>query len=129
LKRSIIGRAPPGCGPVRACSKSGDAVVVTRHPVSQARTQTLQPVNVITAEDVARSGQQTLVESCIRGRGRDREQRRIRAAKQRVHARGEQRSYAGPGGRHEDRLRHARTTAFENIPLSQIERIEVVPVN
>src|SRR5713226_6753509 len=105
-----------------------DAVVVTATRFPQARSQTLQPVNIITAEDIARSGQQTLVEvlqtlggveiasnggfgqtSSVFMRGANSNQTLVLVDGMRINS-----ATAG-------------TTAFENIPLNQIERIEVVP--
>src|SRR5713226_5384548 len=105
-----------------------DAVVVTATRFPQARSQTLQPVNIITAEDIARSGQQTLVEvlqtlggveiasnggfgqtSSVFMRGANSNQTLVLVDGMRVNS-------ATLGA-----------TALENIPLNQIERIEVVP--
>src|SRR5258708_18832478 len=50
-----------GCS-ISLCFAQDDAVVITAARFPQPRSQTLQPVNVITAENIAQSGQQTLVE-------------------------------------------------------------------
>lgn len=105
-----------------------DAVVVTTTRFPQTHSQTLQPVSVITAEDIAKSGQQTLVEvlqtlggvevtsnggfgqvSGVFMRGANSNHTLILVDGMRI-------SSATTG-----------TTALENIPLGQIERIEVVP--
>lgn len=105
-----------------------DAVVVTATRFPQPRSQTLQPVTVITAEDIAASGQQTLPE-VLQALGA------VEVA-----------SNGGPGQPSAIFMRGANaghtlilvdgmrigsatagTTAVENIPLAQIERIEVVP--
>ena len=62
LRRSIIAALVAAAAPLALAQSPEDAVVVTATRFQQARSQTLQPVNVITGEDIARSGQQTLVE-------------------------------------------------------------------
>jgi len=128
LKRSIIAALVAGATPLALAQSQEDTVVVTATRFPQVRTQTLQPVNVITSEDIARSGQQTLVEVLQTLGG-------VETA-----------SNGGPGQPSSVFMRGANsghtlvlidgmrigsatlgTTAFENIPLSQIERIEVVP--
>jgi len=128
LKRSIIAALVAAAAPLALAQSPEDTVVVTATRFPQTRTQTLQPVNVITAEDIARSGQQTLVEVLQTLGG-------VETA-----------STGGPGQPSSVFMRGANsghtlvlidgmrigsatlgTTAFENIPLSQIERIEVVP--
>ena len=103
-------------------------MVVTASRLPQARSQTLQPVNIITAEDIAKTGQQTMVEvlqtlggvevtsnggfgqvSGVFMRGANSNHTLVLVDGMRVGS-------ATTG-----------TTALENIPLSQIERIEIVP--
>ena len=105
-----------------------EAVVITATRFPQARSQTLQPVTVITSEDIAASGQQTLVE-VLQALGA------VEVA-----------SAGGPGQPSAIFMRGANaghtlvlvdgmrigsatagTTAVEHIPLAQIDRIEVVP--
>ena len=105
-----------------------DAVVVTATRLPQPQSQTLQPVTIITAEDIAKAGQQTLVEvlqslggleiasnggfgqvSSVFMRGANSNQTLVLVDGMKMNS-----ATAG-------------TTALENIPLSQIERIEVVP--
>jgi vitamin B12 transporter len=105
-----------------------DAVVVTATRFPQPRSQTLQPVTVITAQDIAQSGQQTLVEVLQALGGVEMASTGGFGQPASVFMRG-----ANPG--HTlvlvDGMRissaTAGTTALENIPLAQIERIEVVP--
>ena len=103
-------------------------VVVTAARIPQEASQSLQPVIVITADDIAESGQQTLVEvlqsragleiastggfgqpSGVFMRGANSNQTLILIDGLRVNS-------ATTGA-----------TALENIPLNQIERIEIVP--
>lgn len=105
-----------------------DSLVVTATRVPQVRSQTLQPVTVITSEDIGQGGQQTLTEvlqtlggvqitstggfgqpSGVFMRGANTGHTLILVDGMRVGS-------ATSG-----------TTALENIPLSQIERIEIVP--
>jgi vitamin B12 transporter len=105
-----------------------DEIVVTAARLPQPRSQTLQPVTIITADDIARAGQQTLVEvlqalggvqvvsnggfgqpSGVFMRGGSSTQTLVLVD-------GMKMASATTG-----------STALENIPLSQIERIEVVP--
>ena len=105
-----------------------DAVVVTATRFPQPRSQTLQPVTVITAQDIAQSGQQTLVEVLQALGGVEMASTGGFGQPASVFMRG-----ANPG--HTlvlvDGMRissaTAGTTALENVPLAQIERIEVVP--
>ena len=105
-----------------------DAVVVTATRFPQARSQTLQPVTLITAEDIAASGQQTLLDVLQALGGVEVAANGGFGQPSSVFMRG-----ANPG--HTlilvDGMRissaTAGTTAVENIPLAQIERIEVVP--
>lgn len=105
-----------------------NTVVVTASRIPQPRSQTLQPVNIITAEDIARSGQQTLVEvlqalggveiTSAGGFGQPSGvfMRGANSAHTLVLVDGMRLSSATVGA-----------TALENIPLNQIERIELVP--
>ena len=104
-----------------------DEVVVTAARISQPASRALQPVTVISAEDIAAAGQQTLAE--------------LLQAKGGV----EITSNGGPGQSSAVRIRGAEsthtlvlidgvransatagTTSLEHIPLSQIERVEIV---
>ena len=118
-----------GCSVAFPClAEEPDAVVVTATRLPQARSETLQPTRVITAEDIARGGQQTTVEvlqalggveitstggfgqvSGVIMRGANSNQTLVLIDGMRVNS-------ATTGA-----------TALENIPLNQIERIEVVP--
>src|SRR5207244_8737525 len=94
----------------------------------QARSQTLQPVNVITAEDIARGGQQTLVE-VLQTLGGD------EIASNGGFGQPSSVFMRGANSNHTlvlvDGMRIGSatlgTSALENVPLSQIERSEVVP--
>jgi len=105
-----------------------DAVVVTATRFPQARSQTLQPVNIITAEDVARSGQQTMVEVLQTLGG-------VEVTSNGGFGQVSGAFIRGANSNHTlvlvDGMRissaTAGTTALENIPLGQIERIEIVP--
>ena len=128
MKRTIVAALCACAASTAWPQEPEDAVVVTATRFPQARSQTLQPVNIITAEDIARSGQQTLVEvlqtlggveiasnggfgqvSSVFMRGANSNQTLVLVDGMRINS-----ATAG-------------TTAFENIPLNQIERIEVVP--
>lgn len=117
-----------GCASRALAQNPEDAVVVTATRLPQARSQTLQPVKIITAEDIAQSGQETVVEvlqtlggvettsnggfgqvSGVFMRGANSNQTLVLVDGMRINS-------ATTG-----------TTALENIPLSQVERIEVVP--
>jgi len=116
-----------GCS-ISLCFAQVDAVVITASRIPQPRSQTLQPVNIITADDIARGGQQTLAEvlqalggveitnaggfgqpSGVFIRGANSDHTLVLVDGLRI-------SSATVG-----------STALENIPLNQIERIEVVP--
>src|SRR5690348_17658504 len=113
---------------VSLCYAQDEQVVVTAARLPQPRSQTLQPVNVITAEDIAQTGQQTLVEVLQALGGVE------------IISNG---GFGQPSGVF---IRGANTghtlvlvdgmrigsatvgaTALEHIPLNQIERIEIVP--
>ena len=105
-----------------------DAVVVTASRLPQARSQTLQPVAIITQEDIARAGQQTLVEVLQALGG-------VEVASNGGFGQPSSVFMRGANSGHTlvlvDGMRIGSatlgTTALENIPLSQVERIEVVP--
>ncbi len=128
MKRTIVAALCACAASTAWPQEPEDAVVVTATRFPQARSQTLQPVNIITAEDIARSGQQTLVEvlqtlggveiastggfgqpSSVFMRGANSNQTLVLVDGMRINS-----ATAG-------------TTALENIPLNQIERVEVVP--
>src|SRR5258708_33396325 len=62
MKRTIVAALCACAASTAWPQEPEDAVVVTATRFPQARSQTLQPVKIITAEDVARSGQQPMVE-------------------------------------------------------------------
>ena len=105
-----------------------DAVVVTASRLPQPRSQTLQPVAIITSEDIARAGQQTLVEVLQALGGVEIASNGGAGQPSSVFIRG---ANSGHTLVLVDGMRigsaTAGTTALENIPLNQIERIEVVP--
>ena len=105
-----------------------DVVVITASRVPQPRSQTLQPVTVITAEDIAQSGQQTLVEVLQALGGVEIVSNGGFGQPSGVFMRG---ANTGHTLVLVDGMRIGSattgTTALENIPLAQIERIEVVP--
>ena len=128
MKRTIVAALCACAASTAWPQEPEDAVVVTATRFPQARSQTLQPVKIITAEDIARSGQQTLVEvlqtlggveiasnggfgqtSSVFMRGANSNQTLVLVDGMRINS-----ATAG-------------TTALENIPLNQIERVEVVP--
>lgn len=118
-----------GCSiAVPSVAEEPDAVVVTASRLPQPRSQTLQPVNVITSEDIARGGQQTLVEVLQTLGGVEITNTGGFGQPSSVFMRG---ANSGHTLVLVDGLRISSattgTTAFENIPLSQVERIEVVP--
>ena len=126
MLRSISGVLAAGF--MLSAAAQDDAVVVTATRFPQPRSQTLQPVTVITAQDIAQSGQQTLVEVLQALGGVEMASTGGFGQPASVFMRG-----ANPG--HTlvlvDGMRissaTAGTTALENVPLAQIERIEVVP--
>ena len=128
MRRSIIAALVAAAAPLALAQSPEDAVVVTATRFPQARSQTLQPVNIITAEDIAGSGQQTLVEVLQTLGG-------VEIASNGGFGQPSSVFMRGANSGHTlvlvDGMRIGSatlgTTAFENIPLSQIERIEVVP--
>ncbi|HYT86616.1 MAG TPA: TonB-dependent receptor [Burkholderiales bacterium] len=128
MKRTIVA-ALCACAASTAWSQeSEDAVVVTATRFPQARSQTLQPVKIITAEDIAQSGQQTVVEVLQTLGG-------VEIVSNGGFGKASSVFMRGANSNHTlvlvDGMRVGSatlgTTAFENIPPSQIERIEVVP--
>jgi vitamin B12 transporter len=105
-----------------------DAVVVTASRLAQPRSQTLQPVTVITAEDIAQAGQQTLIDVLQTLGGVEVASNGGFGQINSVFIRG---ANAGHTLVLVDGMRMASATdgrtALENIPLAQVERIEVVP--
>src|SRR6266699_4162655 len=128
LRRSIIAALVAAAAPLALAQSYDDVVVVTATRFPQARSQTLQPVNVITAEDIAGGGQQTLVEILQTLGGVETASNGGLGQPSGVFMRG---ANSGHTLVLVDGMRIGSatlgTTAFENIPLSQIERIEVVP--
>jgi len=128
MKRTIVAALCIGAASIACPQERDDAVVVTATRFPQARSQTLQPVNVITAEDIARGGQQTLVEVLQTLGGVEIASNGGFGQPSSVFMRG---ANSGHALVLVDGMRIGSatlgTTAFENIPLGQIERIEVVP--
>ena len=128
MKRSIIAALVVAAAPFALAQSPEDAVVVTAARLPQARSQTLQPVKIITAEDIAQSGQQTVVETLQTLGG-------VEIASNGGFGQPSSVFMRGANSGHTlvlvDGMRIGSatlgTTALENIPLSQIERIEVVP--
>jgi len=128
LKQSFIALLVALGAPLALAQNQNDAVVVTASRLPQPRSQTLQPVTIITAEDIALAGQQTVVEvlqalggveiASTGGYGQPSSvfMRGANSSQTLVLVDGMRLGSATLG-----------TTALENIPLSQIERIEVVP--
>jgi vitamin B12 transporter len=114
--------------PLALAQGSAQEVVVTATRLPQPRSQTLQPVTIITAEDIARAGQQTLVEVLQALGG-------VEIASNGGFGQPSSVFMRGANSSHTlvlvDGMRIGSatlgTTALENIPVSQIERIEVVP--
>lgn len=104
-----------------------EEVVVTATRTTEKVSSTIQNVTVITADDIARSGQQTITDLLQMQGGLEVTSSGLGQAAS-VSIRGAQ-------GAHTvvliDGLRlgsaTSGSTAFENIPLSQVERIEIVP--
>jgi len=103
-------------------------IVVTATRIPQQASQSLQPVIVITADEIADSGQQTLVEVLQSRAGLEIASTGGFGQPSSVFIRG---ANSGHTLVLIDGLRvdsaTTGTTAFENIPLNQIERIEIVP--
>ena len=128
MKRSIIAALIVAAAPFALAQSPENAVVVTAARLPQARSQTLQPVKIITAEDIAQGGQQTVVEILQTLGG-------VEIASNGGFGQPSSVFMRGANSGHTlvlvDGMRIGSatlgTTALENIPLSQIERIEVVP--
>lgn len=128
MKLSFIAALLAVLAPLSLAQSSEDAVIVTATRLPQAQSQTLQPVRIITAEDIARGDQQTLVEVLQTLGGAEIASNGGFGQPSSVFMRGANSSHTlilvdGM------RIGSATlgTTALENIPISQIERIEVVP--
>ena len=127
LKRSIIAALVAAAARLALAQSSEDAVVVTATRLPQTWSQTLQPVKIITAEDIAQSGQQTVVE-VLQGLGG------VEIASTGGFGQPSSVFMRGANSGHTlvlvDGMRissaTAGTTAFENVPIAQIERIEIV---
>ncbi|TMH51038.1 MAG: TonB-dependent receptor [Betaproteobacteria bacterium] len=128
MKRSIIAALIVAAAPFALAQSPENAVVVTAARLPQARSQTLQPVKIITAEDIAQGGQQTVVEILQTLGGVEIVSNGGFGQPSSVFMRG---ANSGHTLVLVDGMRIGSatlgTTAMENIPLSQIERIEVVP--
>jgi len=128
LKRSIIAALVAAAARLALAQSSEDAIVVTATRLPQTWSQTLQPVKIITAEDIAQSGQQTVVEILQTLGGVEIVSNGGFGQPSSVFMRG---ANSGHTLVLVDGMRIGSatlgTTALENIPLSQIERIEVVP--
>ncbi len=111
-----------------AVSLSAEEVVVTAKRVPEKLENTIQPTTLITADDIAKSGQETLVEVLQSLGG-------VEVASTGGFGQPSSVFIRGANSDHTlvliDGLRvdsaTTGTTAFENIPLNQIERIEIVP--
>ena len=103
-------------------------VVVTATRIPQQASQSLQPVTVITADDIAQSGQQTLVEVLQARAGLEITSNGGFGQPSGVFMRGanSNQTLILIDGLRVDSVTTG-ATALENIPLNQIERIEVVP--
>jgi vitamin B12 transporter len=109
-------------------SLSAEEVVVTAKRVPEKLENTIQPTTLITADDIAKSGQETLVEVLQSLGG-------VEVASTGGFGQPSSVFIRGANSDHTlvliDGLRvdsaTTGTTAFENIPLNQIERIEIVP--
>lgn len=103
-------------------------VVVTATRLPQPQSQSVRPTTVITADEISRSGQQTMVEVLQSLGG-------VEIASNGGFGQPSSVFIRGANSDHTlvliDGLRMdsatVGTTAFENIPLNQIERIEIVP--
>jgi vitamin B12 transporter len=129
LKKAAIAALLVAFATSLAIAQSPDQeVVVTGTRLPQPQSQTLQPVTIITAEDVAKAGQQTLVEVLQALGG-------VEVASNGGFGQPSSVFMRGANSGHTlvlvDGMRIGSatlgTTALENIPLNQIERIEVVP--
>src|SRR5258708_6689529 len=116
-----------GCS-ISLCFAQDDAVVITAARLPDPRSQTLQPVNVITAENIGQSGQQTLVEVLQALGGVEITNTGGFGQPSGVFIRG---ANTGHTLVLVDGMRISSatvgSTALEHIPINQIERIEIVP--
>ncbi|HYU70561.1 MAG TPA: TonB-dependent receptor [Burkholderiales bacterium] len=127
LKRPITAALIAVAAPLALAQSPEDAIVVTATRLPQAWSQTLQPVKIITAEDIAQSGQQTVVEVLQSLGG-------VEIASTGGFGQPSSVFMRGANSGHTlvlvDGMRissaTAGTTAFENLPIDQIERIEIV---
>ena len=103
-------------------------VVVTATRTPQKASESLQPVTVITADEIAASGQETLVEVLQSRAGVEITSNGGFGQPSAVQIRGAKSDHTMVliDGLRVDSATTG-TTAFENIPLNQIERIEIVP--
>jgi vitamin B12 transporter len=128
LKQSFIALLVILAAPLALAQNQDDAVVVTASRLPQPRSETLQPVRIITEEDIARTGQQTLAEVLQALGGVEIVSNGGFGQPSGVFMRGgsSTQTLVLVDGM---RMASATTgsTALENIPLNQIERIEVVP--
>ncbi len=102
-------------------------IVVTGTRVPQKASESLQPVTVITSDEIAQSGQQTLVEVLQSRAGVEIASNGGFGQPSSIFIRGtksDQTLVLIDGLRMDSAT--TGTTAFENIPLNQIERIEIV---
>lgn len=114
--------------PFALAQNSEQEIVVTATRLPQPQSQTLQPVTIITAQDIAQAGQQTLVEVLQALGG-------VEVASNGGFGQPSSVFMRGANSGHTlvlvDGMRIGSATlgtiALENIPLNQIERIEVVP--
>jgi len=128
VKRCVVAALIGAIAPLALAQSPDDAVIVTATRLPQAQSQTLQPVKIITAEDIAQTGQQTLVETLQSLGG-------VEIASTGGFGQQSSAFIRGANSGHTlvlvDGMRissaTAGTTALENLPLAQIDRIEIVP--
>jgi vitamin B12 transporter len=128
LKKSVIAALAALAAPFALAQNPEQEVVVTATRFPRPLSQTLQPVAIITAEDIAKAGQQTLVEVLQALGG-------VEIASNGGFGQPSSVFMRGANSTHTlvlvDGMRIGSatlgSTALENIPLNQIDRIEVVP--
>jgi vitamin B12 transporter len=128
LKKSVVAVLTALAAPLALAQDPEQEVVVTAARLPRPLSQTLQPVAIITAEDIAKAGQQTLVEVLQALGG-------VEIASNGGFGQPSSVFMRGANSTHTlvlvDGMRIGSatlgSTALENIPLNQIERIEVVP--
>jgi vitamin B12 transporter len=128
LKLSLAAALTVSVAPLALAQSPEQEVVVTATRLPQVQSQTLQPVTLITAEDIAQAGQQTLVEVLQTLGGVEIVSNGGPGQTSGVFMRGANTNHTlvlVDGMKMNSAT--AGTTALENIPLDQIERIEVVP--